>query len=58
MEDKELVEMFNPTLRRRETVLFFLIMMINGLIWVRYIRKGEVKGGGVKLQPIRLIPSN
>ena len=31
MEDKELVRMFNPTLKRRETFLFFLIMMINGL---------------------------
>ena len=32
MEDKELVKMFNPTLKRRETILFFLIVVINGLI--------------------------
>ena len=31
MEDKELVKMFNPTLKRRETVLFFLIVVIDGL---------------------------
>ena len=31
MEDGELVKMFNPTLKRRETVLFFLIVVINGL---------------------------
>ena len=31
MEDGELVKMFNPTLKRRETILFFLIMVINGL---------------------------
>ena len=31
MEDGKLVKMFNPTLKRRETILFFLIMMINGL---------------------------
>ena len=31
IEDKELVKMFNPTLKRRETILFFLIMVINGL---------------------------
>ena len=29
MEDKELVKMFNPTLKRRETILFFLIVVIN-----------------------------
>ena len=32
MEDEELVKLFNPTLKRRETILFFLIMVINGLI--------------------------
>ena len=32
MEDKELVKIFNPTLKRRETILFFLIVVINGLI--------------------------
>ena len=31
MEDEELVKMFNPTLKRRETILFFLIVMINEL---------------------------
>ena len=31
MEDKELVKMFNLTLKIRETILFFLIMVINGL---------------------------
>ena len=32
MEDDELVKMFNPTLKRRENILFFLIVVINGLI--------------------------
>ena len=31
MEDDELVKMFNPTLKKRETILFFLIVVINGL---------------------------
>ena len=31
MEDKELVKMFNSTLKMRETILFFLIVVINGL---------------------------
>ena len=31
MEDEELVKMVNPTLKMRETILFFLIMVINGL---------------------------
>ena len=31
MKDEELVKMFNPTLKRRETILFFLIVVINGL---------------------------
>ena len=31
IEDEELVKMFNPTLKRRETILFFLIVVINGL---------------------------
>ena len=26
--------MFNPTLKRRETILFFLIMVINGLMCI------------------------
>ena len=32
MEDEELVEMFNSTLKRKEIILFFLIVVINGLI--------------------------
>ena len=28
MEDEELVKMFNLTLKRRETILFFLIVVI------------------------------
>ena len=31
MEDEELVKMVNPTLKRRETILFFLIVVINRL---------------------------
>ena len=31
VEDEELVKMFNPTLKKRETILFFLIVVINGL---------------------------
>ena len=31
MEDEEFVRMFNPILKRRETILFFLIVVINGL---------------------------
>ena len=34
MEDEKFVKMFNPTLKRRETILFFLIVMINGLTWI------------------------
>ena len=34
MEDKELVKMFNLTLKMRETILFFLIVVINGLTWI------------------------
>ena len=30
-EDEELVKMVNPKLKRRETILFFLIVVINGL---------------------------
>ena len=28
------VKMFNPTLKMRETILFFLIVVINGLTWI------------------------
>ena len=31
MKDEELVKMVNPTLKKREVILFFLIVMINGL---------------------------
>ena len=31
MENEELVKMFNPTLKRRKTILFFLIVVINAL---------------------------
>ena len=31
MKDEELVKMFNPTLKSRETILFLLIVVINGL---------------------------
>ena len=34
MEDEELVKMFNFILKMRETILFFLIVVINGLIWI------------------------
>ena len=34
MEDEELVKMFNHTLKRRETILFLLIVVINGLICI------------------------
>ena len=31
IKNEELVKMFNPTLKRRETILFFLIAVSNGL---------------------------
>ena len=31
MEDEKLVKMFNPILKMRETILFFLIVVINGV---------------------------
>ena len=34
MEDEELVKMFNLTLKRREAILFFLIVLINGLKYI------------------------
>ena len=30
MEDEELVKLFNSTLKRKETILFFLIVVIKG----------------------------
>ena len=32
IEDEELVKMFNPILKMRGIILFFLIVVINGLI--------------------------
>ena len=34
MEDGELMRMFNSTLKMRETILFFLIVVINMLTWI------------------------
>ena len=34
MEDEKLVKMFNSTLKMRETMLFFLIVVINELICI------------------------
>ena len=34
MEDGKLVKMFDPTLKMRETILFFLIVVINSLTWI------------------------
>ena len=31
IEDGKLMKMFYPTLKRRETILFFLVVMINKL---------------------------
>ena len=31
VKDEKLVKIFNPTLKMREIILFFLIMVINGL---------------------------
>ena len=31
IEDEEILKMFNPTLKRREAILFFLIVVINEL---------------------------
>ena len=55
MKDEELVKLFNPTLKMRQTILLFLIVVISELIWIDSdIRlntciRGEVKGGGVKI---------
>ena len=44
--------MFNPTLKMRETILFFLIVVINGLTWIvsdigldTCVRGGEERSG-------------
>ena len=34
MEDEELVKIFNPTLKMREIILFFSIVVINRLICI------------------------
>ena len=34
IEDEELVKIFNLILKMRETILFFLIVVINGLTWI------------------------
>ena len=34
MKDEKLVKMFNLTLKKRHTILFYLIVVINGLIWI------------------------
>ena len=34
INDRELVKMFNSTLKKRETILFFLIVVINGLVCI------------------------
>ena len=55
MEDEELVKMFNPTLKRKEAILFFLIVVINGLkcivsdIGLDTCARGEVKSGGINI---------
>ena len=33
IEDEKLVKIFNSTLKMWETILFFLIVVINGLTW-------------------------
>ena len=34
MKDEELVKMFNPILKRREKILFFLVVVINRIICI------------------------
>ena len=57
MEDVELVKVFNPTLKMRETILFFLIVMINGLICIdsnigldTCVRGRQIREGLYRLQ--------
>ena len=33
MKNEDLVKMFNPTLKMRKIILFFLIVVINGLFY-------------------------
>ena len=46
IKDNELVKRFNPTLKMRETILFFLIVMINGPIRI---------GANIELDTFRII---
>ena len=39
MEDEELVKMVNLTLKKRETILFFLIVVINSFLYTNNIQK-------------------
>ena len=34
MKDEELVKLFNRTLKKREIILFIVIVVINELIWI------------------------
>ena len=34
MKNEKLLKIFNPTSKMRETILFILIVVINGLIWI------------------------
>ena len=55
MEDEELVKIFNLTLKRREAILFLLVVVINGLkcivsdIRLDTCARGKVKSGGIKI---------
>ena len=54
IKDEELVKMFNPILKMRETILFFLIVMINGLTLILSEIEldtcaKEMKSGGTRL---------
>ena len=46
IEDKKLVKMFNFMLKMRETILFFLIVVTNGLICI---------GANIKLDTFRIL---
>ena len=47
MKAKKLMKMFNLTLKKRETILFFLIVVINGIIWINLdIRLDTCARGG------------
>ena len=51
IEDEQLMKMFNLTLKIIKIILFFLIMIINGLIWINsnirldtYERRKSIEG--------------